>query len=230
MKKLLKLMLQNYPLRDKVDAAGADGGGADKTADLAAQVAALQAQVQALQKASQPGQPPAPAPAPSKDIVDDVAKKIEAEKLAEQKSKELEAAIRFNLSAQQFVEAKKAFLSERAPRIVEEIAAKQFSTELARARSLQKNLLCDYLSEQANLDALPESLKTRAMEFKKLADDEKETRAADYWDVLTLGVDRKEVIKQAEEAQRANNGYAPRGTFVADYESRVFALGQKKEK
>lgn len=225
MKRLFNCMLQNYPLRAEAGAAGADGGGADNNADLAARVSALAALVEKLATGNKD-----PQPAPGDDVLDKVSKDIQADKLAQKHSRELEAAIKFNVSAKQFVEDKKAFLSERTERIVSEIAGKEFSTEIARARSLQKNLLCDYLSEQENLDALPEALRARAMEFKKLADDEKETRAADYWDVLTLGVDRKEVIKKAEEAQRANNGYASRGTYVADYEARVFAMGNKEKK
>lgn len=227
MKKLFKLMLKNNVLRAPDGAAGADGGGANNpapTPDLATKVDTLAALVEKLVSGKKD-------PEPGKDgVLDKVNKDIQADKLAQKHGQELEAAIKFNMLAKQFVDDKKTFLSERAGRIVEEISGKQFSTEIARAHNLQKNLLCDYLSEQENIDALPEALRVKAMEFKKLADDEKELRAADYWDVLTLGVDRKEVIKKAEEAQRANNGYASRGTYVADYEARVFAMGNKEKK
>lgn len=226
MDKLLKLMFQNYPLRAAEGADGADGGGANNNADFAAKLDALTAQVEKLLAGKKDADPAIG----KDDVLGKVDKDIQADRLAQKHSQELEAAIKFNMSAKQFVEDKKAFLSERAGRIVSEIESKQFTTEIARAHNLQKNLLCDYLSEQENIDALPEALRGKAMEFKKLADDEKETRAADYWDVLTLGVDRKEVIKKAEEAQRANNGYASRGTYVADYEARVFALGNKEKK
>ena len=44
------------------------------------------------------------------------------------------------------------------------------------------------------------------MQFKALAEDDKEQQAAKYWDLLQLVVDRKKLTAQVEAAKRARQG------------------------
>ena len=162
------------------------------------------------------------------NVLDDVALKLKAEEEAKRRERVLKESIAFNFSIKNFVEKYKDALPQTAARLVQEINDKNFSSEEAKANNIQKNLLVAYLAEQENLDSLPESLKERALEFKKLADDEKEKQVAKFWDVLRLGVDRKQLLKQAEEASKANGNNLPRGTEIENYESKIFSLGKQK--
>ncbi len=185
--------------------------------------------VQGLQKPK--GEEPKPEPKPGKDkdtAQDDVARQLKEKAEAARREQVLKEAIAFNFSAKDFVEKYKKELPETAAGLVQTINDKNFSSEEARANNLQKNLLVAYLAEQENLESLPEALKERALEFKKLADDEKEKRAGQFWDVLRLGVDRKQLLKKAEEAQKANGNNLPRGTGVEEFENKIFNLGKQK--
>lgn len=195
---------------------------------------ALLKEVEALKNANKNSPDPGtkdPAPGAGKQTdstLDDVQKKAREQAEAAAREKALEAAVRFNLGAKSFLEQYKDFLPATCAGILEEVDKKTFSNEEAKARNLQKNLLSAYLSEQENLDMLPDTLKARAMEFKKLADDDKEKAAPNFWDVLKLGVDRKQLLKQAEEAKKANSGQTPRGSSVEEFEAKIFNLGKTK--
>lgn len=185
--------------------------------------------VQGLKKPTEQDPEPEHKPGKDKDTAqDDVARQLKEKAEAVRREQVLKEAIAFNFSAKDFVEKYKKELPETAAGLVQNINDKNFSSEEARANNLQKNLLVAYLSEQENLDSLPEALKERALEFKKLADDDKEKNAAKYWDVLRLGVDRKQLLKKAEEAQKANGNNLPRGTGVEEFENKIFNLGKQK--
>ncbi len=190
---------------------------------------ALAEAVKGLQKGKDKDPEPDPKPGKDKDTAqDDVARQLKEKAEAARREQVLKEAIAFNYSAKDFVEKYKQELPETAAGLVQTIKEKSFSSEEARANNLQKNLLVAYLAEQENLDSLPDALKERALEFKKLADDEKEKNAASYWDVLRLGVDRKQLLKKAEEAQKANGNNLPRGTGVEEFENKIFNLGKQK--
>ena len=222
MKKLLKLMLQNYPLRAPEGAAGADGGGADKTADLAAQVAALKAQLDEL-KAGKGAQPEPEPKDPS------VIEKAQQEALLRAQQAQARArmqdAIKFNFGISKYVEENKDYLTKLSGEIVKTVQAKQFSDEEVQARTLQASLLEDFFSQQETLDAAPAELKGRIMAFKALTQDEKEKQASQYWDVLTLTLGQKKMAAQVAAAKRANSGiYDEPNNVIKQYNDRVFAL------
>lgn len=116
MKKLFKLMMFNAPLRAEEGAAGADGGGSDKSADLAAQVAALSAQLEELKKAH-----PAPANPPSD--ADKLRAELEAKKQKEASVARLQEAIKFNLGVAAFVSDNKDYLGKLAEGLVPQVVA-----------------------------------------------------------------------------------------------------------
>lgn len=228
MEKLFKLISQNYPLRDKEGAGGADGGGAGKTADLSAQVAALAAQVEKLMSGK-------PNPEPPKSDADKVRGALEEKARQEAATARMQSAIKFNLGVSQFVADNKDLLGELAEGLVKVVNEKQFSDEERKAAALKKNLLEDFFSRQENMDAVPEELKARVMAFKALADDEKEKRAPDYWDTLTLTLGQKKMAAQVAAAQRARAGrFEETNDAVKQYNDRVFAkrahyFGEKEQ-
>ena len=225
-------MLQNYPLRDKEGAAGADGGGADQSADLAAQVAALKAQLDELKagkgKDSEPG-PKDPS------IIEKAQQEALLRAQHAQERARMQDAIKFNLGISKYVEDNKDYLTQLSGEIVQTVAAKQFSDEEVQARTLQASLLDDFFSLQENVDAAPAELKPRIMAFKALTQDEKEKQAAQYWDVLTLTLGQKKLAAQVAAAKRANSGiYDEPNDVIKKYNDRVFAmkshyLGEKEQ-
>lgn len=153
--------------------------------------------------------------------------KQQAEAEAARHEQGMKDAITFNLSAATFVEQNKSHLGDLAAKIVQEVTTKQFTSEQKKADCLRKNLLEDFFSVQKNIDSAPETIKSRIMEFKALADDEKEKRAGQYWDLLTLTVDRKALAYKLEQVNKANGGYQESDNFVKNYNDRVFAQREK---
>lgn len=232
MKKLLKLMLQNYPLRDKDGAAGADGGGADKNADLAAQLAELKAQLDEL-KAGKGAQPEPEPKDPS--VIEKAQQEALLRAQQEQARARMQNAIKFNFGIAKYVEENKDYLTKLSGEIVKTVQAKQFSDEEVLARTMQASLLEDFFSQQENMDAAPAELKPRIMAFKALTQDEKEKQASHYWDVLTLTLGQKKMAAQVAAAKRANSGiYDEPNDVIKQYNDRVFAmkshyLGEKEQ-
>lgn len=226
MNKLLKLMLQKYPLRAGEGADGADGGGADKNADLAAQVAALKDQVAKLTDAKK-----TPNDKPAADEPSLIEKAQEEARKNAQRAEErgrMQAAIKFNMGAQKFVDDNKDYLTKLSPSILQTVAGKDFSDEELKARATQAALMEDFFSLQENLDAAPEEVRPRIMAFKALASDEKEKQAARYWDTLTLTVGQKKMAAKLAAAQRANAGqYEESNDLIKNYNAQVFALKSK---
>lgn len=231
MKKLLKLMLQNYPLRDKEGAAGADGG-ADKNADLAAQLAELKAQLDELKAGKGKDSEPEPK---DPSVIEKAQQEALLRAQQEQARARMQDAIKFNFGISKYVEENKDYLTKLSGEIVKTVQAKQFSDEEVQARTLQASLLEDFFSQQENMDAAPAELKGRIMAFKALTQDEKEKQASQYWDVLTLTLGQKKMAAQVAAAKRANSGiYDEPNNVIKQYNDRVFAmkshyLGQKEQ-
>ncbi len=228
MKKLVHVMFLT-PLRAQKDAPGADGGGQDN--DLAAQVAALQAEIAALKKGKED-----PKPAPKDDPRADVLAQAAAQKQRQEERERMQEAIKFNLAIAQYVADNKDYLTPIAAGIVDKVNEKQFTDEEKKSLNMRKNLLEDFFSQQANIDAAPEELKGRIMAFKALAEDDKEKQAATYWDLLQLTVDRKKLTAQVEAAKRARQGgYEESNDLIKNYNAKVFArksqyLGEGEKK
>lgn len=217
MKKLLEMMLKQNILRAPDGADGADGG---KDKDLAATVAALQAKIAELEK----GQNKPEQKGDYQGISDDLKAQALAEKKREEERARMQEAIKFNLGIAQYVADNKDYLTAIAGGIVDKVNEKQFSDEEKKALNMRKNLLEDFFSQQANIDAAPEELKGRIMAFKALAEDDKEKQAAQYWDLLQLTVDRKKLTAQVEAAKRARQGgYEETNDLIKNYNAKVFA-------
>lgn len=236
MKKLLEMMWKQNILRAPEGADGADGGkdNGGSQPDLAAQVASLQAKIAELEKGK--AKEADPKPAPKDDPRADALQEAAAKKAREEERTRLQNAIKFNLGIAKYVEENKDFLTAIAGTIVSKVNEKQFSDEEAKSLNMRKNLLEDFFSQQANIDAAPEELKPRIMAFKALAEDEKERQAAKNWDLLQLVVDRKKLTAQVEAAKRARQGgYEETNDLVKDYNAKVFArksqyLGEGEKK
>lgn len=218
MKKLLKMMFITPLMEGEKDPAGGVPGG-DGKPDLAATVAALQAEIAELKKGKD-----TPKPAPKDDPRADVLKEAAAAKAREEERARMQEAIKFNLGIAKYIEDNKDYLTPIAGGIVSKINEKSFTDEEKKALNMRKNLLEDFFSQQANIDAAPEELKGRILSFKALAEDDKEKQAAQYWDLLQLVVDRKKLTAQVEAAKRARQGsYEETNDLIKNYNAKVFA-------
>ncbi|MDR0675554.1 MAG: hypothetical protein LBF97_00740 [Elusimicrobiota bacterium] len=159
---------------------------------------------------------------------DDVIKKVQAEELRkieeQKKTDRLQRTIKFNLSIDNFVETNKEFLPELTPKILQEIKNKNYSNEEELKKQIQKNLLVSFFSIQENIDVLSENKKPKILEYKALAEDEKEKQSDIYWELLEDVVDKRQAIRKAEEVKKANGGYINTDSDKKKYDDKVFGL------
>lgn len=159
---------------------------------------------------------------------DDVVRKVkedEDKKNSQQRQTEiLQKSIKFNLSIPAYLDAKKDLLTPISKKIFEEINGKSYNDESEKSKHFQKNIIDDFFSLQENVDAIPETYKDRITYYKSLAEDEKYKRAEEFWDILKLTVETKELVKKQEEIKKANGGFVEKNDVKNNYDSKVFAM------
>lgn len=154
----------------------------------------------------------------------------EVRRLAEEEAKKrgheesLKGAIGFNLGLDAFLEKNKAFLPEKLTDMIKIAKDKTFSSETERARSMQKIILDEVLAKQEVIDLLPESLKSKVNLYKTYAEDEKQKRAFEFYDLVETIV----LLKRGQ----SENGFNKQGKNAqnTEYNDKFLALGEKYTK
>lgn len=140
----------------------------------------------------------------AKSIVDQAKDAVKSEKDKEVSLNQIQESIKFNLSANDFVEKNKTLLPEEAPKILAAIATKTFKDDNEKANTTRKNLLDSFLEKKDNLSAMTSSMQTRAEYYKSLAESDKEKRSAEFWDLVEVGTALKQAAKKAEVLNKIN--------------------------
>ena len=138
---------------------------------------------------------------------------------------ELERAMGFNMSIEKFAEDFKAILPSSAKSIVETAKNKEYDSSIAKANDIRKALLDAYLEVQANIDGLPESMRSKANTYKALTEDAKLAKSGSFWEIVEIGAEMAKARAKANAISKAN-GNANGGDESA-FRSRFLALGDK---
>ena len=187
--------------------------------DFQAKYAAIQTESKAAEDKSKSGEE-------AKSIVDQAKAQIEAEKAAGIALTHVEQSIKFNLSVNDFVEKNKTMLPEESGKILTAISAKSFKDDNEKANVVRKTLLDSFLAQQENLDALTGSMKSRATQYKALAESDKEKKSSEFWDLVEVGVALKAGVRKAEALNKINGVNAGDSTNVL--ESKILAAAREK--
>lgn len=144
---------------------------------------------------------------------DDLILKARSEKEARDKkageTKEVERALKFNLTVQDFVKANKTFLPEEIDGILTQAGRETYDTEFERAGALKASIIKSYFSVQSNLDSLTLSQKKAIEEWNRLTPIGRQEKAADLYDnIFEPCIDTQRRIKKAEEVGRSRAGLA----------------------
>lgn len=138
---------------------------------------------------------------------------------------ELERAMGFNMSIEKFAEDFKNILPSSAKSIVETAKNKEYDSSIAKANDIRKALLDAYLEVQANIDGLPESMRSKANTYKALTEDAKLAKSGSFWEIVEIGAEMAKARAKANAISKAN-GNANGGDESA-FRSRFLALGDK---
>lgn len=189
--------------------------------DKAAKAEELEKQVKAKEEELAKFKTP---PKPDDDVVKKLREEEDKKNLQQKQTEVLQKSIKFNLSLPTYLESKKDLLTPISKKIFDEINTKAYTDESEKTKHFQKNIIDDFFSLQENVNAIPDTYKDRITYYKSLAEDEKYKRANEFWDILTLTVETKELIKKQEEIKKANGGFIEKNDVKNNYDTKVFAM------
>lgn len=156
------------------------------------------------------------------------AKKDVVDKGNEQEAQaEMEKALGFNMNISTFAEKYKEILPTATQSIIDLSNGKTYSSAIAKANEMRKAILEAFLEVQANVDALPEGMKTKANTFKALTEDAKLEKSGMYWELVEVGAELQTAKKRAEAVNRANQGGINNDSGESAFRSKFLALGDK---
>lgn len=155
-----------------------------------------------------------------KGNADDVQriKDAEAKKKADEDA--LRSAIRFNVGLDGFLESNKKFIPESVNSVFNAYKGNTYASDKEEADTKRKVILDEIFAKQENIDILPESLKSKILEYKGLAESDKRNNSSQYFDVVETYL----ALRKGQAQKEFNNS---NGSEQSDYSKRFEALGER---
>ena len=155
-----------------------------------------------------------------KGDADDVQriKDAEAKKKADEDA--LRSAIRFNVGLDGFLESNKKFIPESVNSVFNAYKGNTYASDKEEADTKRKVILDEIFAKQENIDILPESLKSKILEYKGLAESDKRNNSSQYFDVVETYL----ALRKGQAQKEFNNN---NGSEQSDYSKRFEALGER---
>lgn len=143
------------------------------------------------------------------DTVDKFRKQKAEDDRKAQEVREVERAVRFNLTCDEFIAANKALLPEEMEGIISRAKSEKYESDVKRSAAFRAAILKSYFSVQANVDSLTASQKATIENWKGLTQAERESRSADvYESIFEPAIEAAKKVRKAEEVGRARSGMA----------------------
>lgn len=179
-----------------------------------------------LSKQSEPKEPENKEPEKKDEGLLNEAKKNMADESNQKEAQaDIERALGFNMSIKKFAEDYKAILPSAVNSIIETANGKTYTSAIAKANDIRKALLDAYLEVQANIDGLPESMKSKANAYKALTEDAKLAKSGSFWEIVEIGAEMAKAKAKANAVSKANG--SANGGDESAFRSRFLALGDK---
>lgn len=187
--------------------------------DHAAENAALKLKLADLEAKLKPTPPPADDP--------DLLKKAKDQKDADDRkisdAKALEAAIKFDLKAPEFIKTNASLLPKNAEDIFKAANKETYSSAIEKDAAIKSGLIQSFFEVQANLDLLTASQKNQLDEYLKLTKTGKQDKAQLVYD--SIFEPTFEMLKRVKKAETLNKGF---GSGTDDLYKNKLMNGSKK--
>lgn len=212
-------------LKFEADKGGGGGGAAPTVEELQAQLAAAnKAKEDALKEAADLKSKQNNTPPPEKD--NDLRKKAQDEREAAEKqnaaTKEIEAALTFNMGMDEFLKSNKDIFPKEIEDIVKVAAKENFIDAKEKANTLKASIIQSFFSIQSNLESLTATQKDRVADFLKLTKTGREQNAAKIFDdVFEPTLETIKKVKKADELAKARSGHAGSSEARDAYKQRL---------
>ncbi len=159
-----------------------------------------------------PKDPPKPDPNadPLLDNVDRNKKSKDQEKAHE---RNLEAALKFNLSSDKFIKENESILPKDVAEIFAAASKEKYDSQIEQANATKAALIKKFFEQQVNVDVLTPAQRVAVEDYLKLTNAARQEKAAEiYVNVLEPVIEMLKRVKKAEEVGKARDGQLGEGS------------------
>jgi hypothetical protein len=182
-----------------------------------------------VEELSKPKDPPKEDPPKDEDDLDDKARKArEAKEKDGVKTKDLESALKFNLSATEFLKTNKDILPSDFEGMLVEAEKEKYDSAIEKANAVKSSMIKNFFAVQANLDLLTASHKVQIDDFLKLSKNGREEKAAAVFEnIFEPAIEMVKKLKKAEELGKASSGYHSGNKVENAYKEKLMNVSKK---
>ncbi len=209
------------------------------------EIAAMKAENEALKAANEklktPPKPADPPPAPPKpedegDLRDKAKRDKEALDAKTSETKQIEAAVTFNVELPHFLKENADVLPASFAELVKQADKETYDSKIERMNVIKAAFIQEFFAVQENVDALTKAQKAQLDEFLKLTKTAKEQKSDSFYvNVFEPALEMQKKLKKAEELTKARLGLVHGGGGTQDANikkisrlSEEFYLGKKE--
>jgi len=140
-------------------------------------------------------------------ILDRVAADKKDKEQTSLREKQMEGALKFNLSSDKFIKEYESILPKDISEIFAAAAKEKYDSQIDQANATKASLMKSFFSQQVNLDVLTENQKAAVEDFLKLSATARQEKSAElYSGVFEPVLEMLKRVKKAEQVAKANNG------------------------
>lgn len=190
-------------------------------ADLIATNSTLLARLEALEKRGGGSAPPKEDP----DLTEKARRQRELDQKKTGDVRALEAALRFNIDAPNFLKNNAALLPKDITDIFKAADAEKFETAIEKDAAIKAGIIQSFFAVQSNLDLLTPGLKASLEDYLKLTKNGKQEKAQAIYD--SIFEPAFDTLRRVKKAEALNKGFGNPGGSEDAYKNRMMSLSKK---
>jgi hypothetical protein len=139
--------------------------------------------------------------------------------------KATEAALRFSMSAPEFLKTNASLLPKNAADIFKQADKETYESAVQKDKAIKSGLIQSFFEVQSNVELLTPGLKNQLDEYLKLTNTGKQDRAMQVYE--SIFEPTFEMLKRIKKADALNKGYGSGSSFDDEYKNKLMT-GSKK--
>lgn len=167
-----------------------------------------------------------PAPPPADDDLNEKARKQrEADDKKAGDSKQLEAALKFSLTAPEFLKVNASLLPKDVADIFKAAEKEKYDSAIEKDAAIKAGIIQSFFAQQSNLDLLTPGLKASLEDFLKLTKTGKQDKAQSIYD--SIFEPTFEMLKRVKKAEALSKGFSGGSDTEDAYKNKMINLSKK---
>ena len=162
------------------------------------------------------------------DLLNKAKKEREEKEKNSSDSKNIESAIKFNLSVNDFIKNNEDILPGEVQDIIRVAEKENYDSAKDKANAVKVGIIGSFFSIQSNLDLLTQAQKNQLEDFQKLTKNGKEGLSSHVYDnIFEPAIEMLKKLKKADELGKARNGFTTASSVEKDYTQRLIDQARK---